>query len=538
MMAFIPVYRWLNTRRHTVCVLAAVMFAHVMLGNAGIPLGDEGVHILQGLRIRSGEISSFNPFYLGYALLLSVVTDDPVLAHLIMRFLVSLGSTSGLYLVLRSIRGLTPLAATLATLAWIGSALCTPHTQLANNSLLCLTLVLPPLALLLRHPSWTAVGLFALASLWTSNIRPEYLAALILVPAGGAWLIRIQAREHGLTPGKPRLTLGTGVLTAALTASAAATMLKPSEAGTSLQTYLLQGLGQCYAVFYRRIHPEEAFNPMTEYQGLLDRVFGNPKTFAEAVANNPGEATRYFIANGTNNLQKLVRELLRGRKGVASTLILVVVLAGTLIGSFRWMRARMTPTLPLPGEPMLSAQAALLLLLACTSLVSIVLLIPDPRYWASWVPLVYLWLAWSFRQITGAIEGTRWELLILAFAVLLFDRSEFPGKTSNQALIEAVRQSAAGLPHTPVIAGNFVVGLSTYALLGRATQINTYNGLNAEDLRNGRYDIFVADGLEGTELWARNREFFDAFVKSPDAFGYRTLAAGMESGSLAFARAR
>ena len=107
-------FRLIGDHKHLAFVLAATLFAHAELWNAGIPMGDEGVHILQGLRILSGEIASFNPYYLAYAALLSAVTQEPVVAHLVMRFVVSLGSTVGLYLVLHSFRAISPLGATLA----------------------------------------------------------------------------------------------------------------------------------------------------------------------------------------------------------------------------------------------------------------------------------------------------------------------------------------------------------------------------------------------------------------------------------------
>jgi len=534
--------RWVGKHRHLAFVLAGVLFAHAELWHAGIPMGDEGVHILQGLRILSGEIASFNPYYLVYAALLSAVTQEPVIAHLIMRFAVSLGSTLGLYLVLRSFRAVTPLGATLATLAWVGATLCTPYTQLANNSLLCLTLVLPPLAWVLRRPSWQSIAGFAVASLWAANARPEYLAPLLLVPAASWLLVRARRADASAPPVAVPGRLASGLLLAALLASGVATAFKPAEPGASLQSYLLQGLGQCYAVYYKRMHPEERFNPMTEYQGVLDRVFGKPKTFTEALINNPEEAARYFVDNGSRNLGMLVRELLRGRRGVATGVVLLVVGIGTLIGAAAWLRRRLRGEDADPRRYIGITRLLLLLLLGSASYASIFLLIPDARYWASWVPLIYLWLAWSFDRIFGALDGSRWELLVLPLAVLLFDRSELVGKRSYKEVIDAVRDAVFAQQRSaqekPVIAGNFIVGLATYALRGNAVQVNSYNDLNAEDLRLGKYDVFVVDGLEGSALWSRNEDFFQSFLRSPGNFGYRILPIGREFGSLIFMRNR
>lgn len=518
---------------YPIIVITGVLFAHVALWNAGIPLGDEGVHILQSLRILTGEISSFNPYYLLYALLLSVVTAEPVIAHLIMRFMVSMGSTLGLYLMLRSFRNIGPLAATLTALAWAGSALCTPYTQLANNSLLCLTLILPALAYLMHRPSWSGVTIVAIATLWAAHIRPEYYAPFLLLPFGGAWLVFLHNRSA--TAGQRRTPIRSTIVLALLILSALATAFKPGEAGVSLQSYLLQGLGQCYGVYYRRLHPEEKFNPMTEYEGVLDRMFGNPKTFTEALANNPAEAARYFLYNGSTNLQLSVRELLRGRKGVASSLILLIVLSGSLIGAIRHVRIRSRREPTQTGQ-LLTARVLLLLLLGSAASASILLLIPDPRYWASLAPLIYLWLAWSLEQIVGALNGSRWQLLLLPLAVLLLDRPEFVGRRSYKDVIDAVRTSVPHAQGKPVIAGNFIVGLATYAFRGNAVQINAYNGLSIDGLRTHRYDVFVADGLASTAFWQANREFLDAFVRSPGNFGYRVLPIGIESGTEIFVR--
>ena len=536
MSAFNSLIRFVGTNRHFAWVLAGVLFAHAALWNAGIPMGDEAVHILQGLRILSGEIASFNPYYLAYAVLLSAVTPEPVIAHLIMRFAVSLGSAAGLYLLLRSFTAINALSVTLATLAWVGALLCTPYTQSGNNSLLCLALVLPALAWLLRQPSWQSIATFALAAIWAANIRPEYLAPLLLVPLGGLILLRVRRPRAA---GVVTFALGpvqSAILIIVLAASGVATVLKPGEPGATLQSYLLQGLGQCYGVYYKRLHPEEQFNPMTEYQGVLDRVFGNPKTFTEALANNPGEAGRYFLDNGTRNLTLLVRDLLHGRRGLATGVVLLVVGIGTLIGFTAWIRRRLSGIPPAAKDRLVQVQVLLLFLLAMASMASIVLLIPDPRYWASWVPLIYLWLAWSFDRIFGTLSGSRWELLILPLAVLLFDRSEFVGKRSYKEVIDAVRSSVAGLQHKPVIAGNFIVGLATYALRGNAIQVNSYNALSAADLRDRKYDVFVADGLEGSALWARERAFFEAFMRSPGSFGYRLLPIGVAFRSLVYVK--
>ena len=52
------------------------------------------------------------------------------------------------------------------------------------------------------------------------------------------------------------------------------------RSGPPMEAYLLLGLGQCYAEFYKREHPQAQFHAGTEYQKVLDETLGIQKPSA------------------------------------------------------------------------------------------------------------------------------------------------------------------------------------------------------------------------------------------------------------------
>lgn len=523
-----------SNRWYLALVLAAAMYASIGIWNAGIPLGDEGVHVLQALKILEG-MPSTNLYYMAYAAIFRFITDDPVVAHLVLRFLATVSSTLGLYLVLRSFRSISPLAVLITCFAWVGSSLNSPFTQSGNINLFSLSLVLPGLAYLLRAPSLSSLMVFALSALWAASVRPEYLASLILVTTGGLFLLYFRRNMNLSVPKKSAAhAIRIGLLVVALAGSALAIFSR--SGGPPFDGYLLQGLGQCYSVDYKRRHPEAQFDPMTEYQLVLDKVFGNPRTFTEALSNNPAEATSYFIRNGARNLLRVVPNLLAGSQAIQNVLVKLLLLLGLILGFHKlYRRQKEGNNLKSPSQEDVD-KFLLLLLFASASFVSILLLIPDARYWISWVPLVYLLFAWVIDQVLDKFKLQRRSNAVLLVCFTILSSPVFFAKHSNQPLIYSLRESMSGLQREPVVAGNFVFGLVTFTFSGKATQINTYNDLSPDGLRNRTYDVFVADGLDGTALWGKNREFFEAFVSKPEAYGYRLFPEGLPAGMRVYVR--
>jgi hypothetical protein len=63
-----------------------------------------------------------------------------------------------------------------------------------------------------------------------------------------------------------------------------------------------------------------------------------------------------------------------------------------------------------------------------------------------------------------------------------------------------------------------------YAFHGRAVSVNAGFGLSAEGIRKGSYDVLlVDDAMRTSDLWTKNRDFFEAFQADPASSGYVKL---------------
>jgi hypothetical protein len=513
-------------------VLAGVLFVNVGVWRTGVPWADEVSMLGHALQIRGG--ASAHLYQLGYALLLSKVTTDPLVAYTILRFVASVGATLGLYFVLRSFRGLRPAAVAVACLIFAGSGLCTPRVQNAPSHLFCLAVVLPALAFVLRRPSLLSALVFVLSAFVAAQMRPEYYAPMLLVPMGVVVLKR--ARRRAGQTAAPVSRRGHLVMTGValvLVIAVGFAHHQPRPSG-KLSAYLLLGLGQCYAVFYQQRHPGERFSPMTEYEPLLNRVFGNPRDFGEAIANNPREFAHYLAVNTITNLAFSPRLTLSSRSRLYSSLVLLLFVAGTGLWVLELARRRRTAPTPTPLERRtLLAELLILVLFMSASSVAVVLLIPVARYEISWLPLLYLWLAWSVDRVLSRISSARLDhRLVVAAAGLVFCFPIFIGYHSDKEILDDVRASVAGLSHTPVVAGDWVTPLAVFALKDDVVVINGLDGLSVDGLKKRTYDIFVTSPNEATAFRAANEAFFRDFIAAPERFGYRLL--GLRPGLVDF----
>lgn len=138
----------------TAAVLLFVAQSVISIGlwNAGVPLGDEGVHILRAYSINSNPKTWTSPFHDIYALLLWAI-GDPVSGHLVYRFILAQTTVLVLWRVMRSM-GLSWNAATLACVCWIGCGVANPLIHDWNISLFCFSLAGYGLSLVLDRASW------------------------------------------------------------------------------------------------------------------------------------------------------------------------------------------------------------------------------------------------------------------------------------------------------------------------------------------------------------------------------------------------
>lgn len=514
-----------------------LIFAFVVFSwgiwKARVGFGDDTTPVIEALQAAEAHTYPRNLYVLAYTLLLRWVTPDPVTAALIMRTLVSLGTTLVLFYVLTAFRAYLRRAAVLIACAvWMVTHLNAPLVQYSNLSPFTFSIAALGLGWILRRPTWSGWCGFMLAIVVAASLRPEYLApALLIGGASGVVLLWKTVRA------RVGVRAFCGAL--ALAAVLVVVLIAPRFRGSGgMDRYLLFGLGQCYATFYKTEHPEAAFHPMTEYQELLDETFGQPTSFIGAIAHNPREAFRYFALNARSNLQLLPSALLSTRQTMVSTSLLagrlhaLFLLAGLLAGGvllgwriFRAVRG------PAPWGRLRRAHGALLWqvllvgLFCAASSAAILMLVPSPRYWISWVPLIYLTVAACFDALLRRPVFAKRAWLLWAATLGLFCRPLFLhlGPNENHE-VTALRHILPKLPETPVIAGIYTRPYQAYAFRGHAISVNAGEGLSAAGMREGRYDVLIVDAaIRTSRVWSENRAFFEAFEVDPAPLGYVKL---------------
>ncbi len=529
-----------ETRNGFILVFLGIALANVGVWRGGVPFDDESSHILTSLLVLKGQHTT-NLYSLCYAALLGTIAPDPMDAYLVMRAAASVASTLGLFWVLRAFRNLRWTAIVISCLVWSCSSLCTPPTQNGNVCLFSLALMLPALGCVLRRPNSLNLIVFSIASFWTSQVRPEYLAPMIALPIGGIVFHVLRRRRlqeqvnQGTTTVTRRwaITLAVGTLVGSI--PLAAHFREPTK--TRFNDYLLLGLGQCYAAFYHERHPKDLFMPFTEYQPILDRVFGHPRSLTEAAANNPRELGRYLAVNGAINFTKIPRVMFSNRNKIYNAIILTLLFLGGGLG-IRTALLRRQDGVPLCSQVSTDDawRVLLLLLFASASSCAIVLLIPLARYWITWAPFFYLALAWCVHNILDIWSRRLPEKSVLPLAIAVFGFPVFFGVKSNRGLIDSIRVAESGVDHPPVVAGVWSLPISTFAFRDHAVSTYLGAGLTIDELRGGRCDVLVMDGLMETQFGVENRAFLMQLTTFPMKTGYRLLPEVAQYGQTIYVR--
>jgi hypothetical protein len=517
--------------------------------NARVGLGDDTGKVLWGLHAAETREYPRNLYLLYYTLLLRWVSPDPIGAAIVMRSAVSLFTTLALFYVLSSFRPHLHRAAVLTACAvWLASQLNAPLVQHENLSPFTFAIAAVGLGWLLRRRSWRGFVGFAVAITGAALLRPEYFAPGLLIGAvSGVWLLRQTFKTRpilfwsALAAG---LSLALIVIIPRFHQSNPGASQKQRSHKQSMDSYLLFGFGQCYAAFYKNEHPEAALDPMTEYRELFDEKFGRPTTFLGVIRNNPREAFRYFALNTLQNLRVLPRAMLitRQKEGPKSELIdrvprlflLTGLLTGGTLLTTRIFVAGVGPKRTPWKESVrrfqhehweLLWQIMLVAMFATASSVAIIILIAEPRYWISCVPLVYLIVAACFDSLLRLEFLRKRPWLLWMPALILFCRPLFLGLGPNENFeVNALRQIAPRLPENPVLAGMYSRPYQAYAFRGRAVSVWAGFGLSAEGIRKGSYDVLIVDhAMRTSDLWTKNRDFFEAFQADPASSGYVKL---------------
>mgnify|MGYP000035333963 FL=1 len=523
-------------QRWPVSVLLGVLVLLVCFMSWGVwgtsvPVGDEGVHIEMAARHLAEGRLSVNPYYLAYMLVFRFLTPDPLTAHTICRFLTSLFSVMCMALFLRSFRCLKSDWSILFVCAfWACCRLTIPYVQFGNVNVFALNIIFPSLILVVRKNSVPRSLFFLTACLWASQCRLEYWAPFALYTLYLACLLVAHWRNR-FSGSEKWSTISAWTMLAVLIASFS-TVIGGRDRSVDFDRYLLLGLNQCYTSLYSKFHPELRISTMVEYSELTDEVFGHPEGFSDSLKHNPKEVVKYLVLNGAINSVILVPGLLRhrslfipavyGKRGEIAQISCFLLLF--CLGAFVRLRTLPKGWLDRSRRPetVFGPTPMVLLCLGAAASVSLLLHIPDPRYWMSCIPVLFLWIAWSMDGLFSWLTCRRAEAVVSILSALWFMHPIFPGKPSNQELMRRMRAlDPVGGP--AVIAGLHPLAYGTYPFTTDYEAV-TVKELSVAQLEAGRYDFVVVDSyLRGSSFWAREATTMDRFERDPAAFDYQEV---------------
>jgi hypothetical protein len=548
-----------------ILVVVAVARTNYGVWNAPLPLQDEAHYIKKSYELyQSGDISS--SLYLNtYALVFRYLTSDPITAHYVVRFLASLLSTIGLFLFLSFVPQVNLFGAFALSLFWSLNLLNTPVVQTGNVNLFAFGLAC--LASVFWLGNWRSLSKwFGLAILMVAAlIRPEYG---ILVALLGFRVILRWIRDITSTPlaaRSRRLTLRDGIAISCILVLAGAFLVyeRVQErviGGMSYaDNYLFLGLNQCYTAFSTRDDPHADFDPMTEYEIVMEKRFPGARGFIDAFMINPSEIIRYFVLNGWSNLSKLYRVvkhnsiLLPGNLGDtpnrysilriewAISFLFVVLTSIRLL----WRLINESPRVWWK-QLWTDDRVYFLVGLAMVSAPAIFLLIPEPRYWITIIPLLFWGPAAFVSKLAKSLKG--WTLFGMAVAgIFVMANPAFPSSlilssSPQKELILSFREKLAGLEKEKIeVLGRWVDPLCTFAAPGRCKSTNIWDipkGLPFESVITSKsHDLILIDGaLRVTRRYKLEKPFFDSFIERPEGFGYQLLLEGGEKNTMIFLR--
>ena len=491
-------------------------------------------------RSRSPElaaVSEGNLFIVILTALLNNGCNDPLLAALLLRILSSFLASIAVYLVLSSFSPRLSVGAILfASFVWIASAINSPFYYSTSTSTFAFAIIAFGICCLLRLPPLHGIigfYIFALLAVW---MRPEYRQPAILITVillvRGAWRLSgyLNARWK-LPPWKTKLFIfGLASLCVILAIARA----KDSESRKYMDRYMLIGLGQCYADYHHRQNPESVYESMTEYQELLDKTFKNPTGFVDAMTKNPAEMLRYMFHNGLHNLAKIPNEMFRVRARWSpksrwpSTLVLLLLAGGVLVivcGLVRpESRLQIKQSLGFTGNSHPDFwKFVYLCALGTTPVLSILLLVPSPRYWIALVPLLYVILAFCVEVLLRWLRFSRYEHVLVLVSLFAFCTPNFLVPRPNHR-VSALRYVAPRVRSMPTVGALWANPDCIFGFRGNAIPISVTDGIYAQDITAGRFDILIIDpNFRGTRTWNTQREFFTSLERDPSGYGFHKL---------------
>jgi hypothetical protein len=522
--------------------------------NADIPLNDEAGYIDGSFRLYEDAKLSSNLYFDAYIVVFRYITKDPIIAHYYVRFITSLLSVIGLYLLLSSLNWVSPLGAYSMALLWNLNLLNTPLIHDGNVCLFAFALAC------FAGYFWIAnVGksarLFSLVILLiVIGIRPEYALLLFLLGFQGAARWLKQLRNEGWSKKrKLQLTMALGVVLIPIGMFAVSVHARNyvSNLFSYLDGYLFLGLQQCYTYFSVTRDAGLHLEPMTEFDSVMNKKFPGASGFLVAVLINPGEVAQYFFFNCISNLLHLYYLL------PTHSVLLPTTLAGngsagliakkeTLGYSVLWIEQLVIfSCIAFGGIWLLTRRildinkrririddkAIFILSMAAVSLTALFLLYPTPRYWITMIPLLF----WGPAALTSkyCISVNYRSMIILSFAMSfvfvnpVFTSSLNSSINKDKDIALALRDTISTLEKTPIKAlGVFPDILLPFVIPGRWESTNNMDirskGSSYEALvKSKEYDLVIIDGwLMKTQQYKREQDFFVNMLKNPEEYDY------------------
>ncbi len=520
-------------------ILSAVCLISVGLWQASVPLGDEAGYIQRALADMAARRIPADPYRLWYMFLLNVVSADPLHCHLITRFVTSLIASLLMFFVLGTIGAeCRPEARLLTCLFWICCRLNVPQTQFGNINLFALSIVMPALILYLRRNTVNTSLFLILSLFWAAQSRMEYYAPLVLIILFSLFICLGKAKQGRTQEQRPERRAARLLPTIGLSLLLVASVAAVAGAGDrrSMDKYLLLGLSQCYTSLQAKLNPDMKISTMVEFSRIVDDVFGNPDGFLDAVRHNPTEVAKYLLLNGSINSVILVPGLLRhrclfmpprfGKKG--EIVQIIVVLLAVAAGAFLRLRGRFGTgnclrDLRAWSVRMLHNHQAMALLILCSAAsVSLLLHIPDPRYWITCAPLLLFGVCWSISGLFRPLPPRR-AVAVVAVLGLWFTFPLFLGHAGNQDVLRAMRRAPGARSSVPQIAGLYPLAYGTYAF-GLRYRAVTVGDVDVDRIRTAGYDFVVIDSyLRNSAFWQEHGEFMPQFEAHPEQWGYQPI---------------
>jgi len=516
--------------QYLLVLVLGLLLMQTGIWDSNLPLGDEAGYISDAMLLAQSGNTSLNLYHLFYVFLLKNVGSDPIHAHIICRFISSTLSTIFMFIFLSSVPivSLNRNAVLITTAFWAACKLNIPDAQFGNINLFTLNLIFPAIILLMRKLTLNRLLFLVISLLWASQIRMEYYIplALTLIYICYYTIARMRSESLGQAPKFSNASTTLMLMIAIL--SVTAITMKPQKSFAEMDRHLLLGLEQCYTSLYSKLNPGKKISTMVEYKSITDEVFKKPTGFFDACRKNPLEVAKYLTVNGSINSALLIPALIRhrsiivperfGKKGEAIQILIVLSLvsAGLSIG-FR------NKKIPFNPKRLTSNYRFIILFILCSgAIISILLHIPDARYWISCIPLLFCGISCGIGCIVDKIQPPRIQYAVSLAMVAVFMHPMFLRISSNQEIIIKMREWP-NKSQNPSIAGLFPTAIGTFAF-GLDSKIVSVNEFKVENILNHSYDFVTIDSyFRNSAFYSQHREMLSNFEVNPEKYGYSSL---------------